>query len=63
MNPKHSFINEAPGPDSADSGDEADLIQGRDPSYDMYVYIYEILFVFELKQRKYICNTTESILH
>ncbi|KAL7390909.1 hypothetical protein ABVT39_001165, partial [Epinephelus coioides] len=23
------------GPDSADSGDDADLIQGRDPSYDV----------------------------
>ncbi|KAL7394754.1 hypothetical protein ABVT39_003465 [Epinephelus coioides] len=37
------------GPDSADSGDEADFIEGRDPSYDIYVYIHEILFVYELE--------------
>ena len=39
-------------PDSADSGDEADFIEGRDPSHDVYVYIHELLFVFKLEKSK-----------
>uniref|UniRef100_A0A3Q0R7S0 PiggyBac transposable element-derived protein domain-containing protein n=1 Tax=Amphilophus citrinellus TaxID=61819 RepID=A0A3Q0R7S0_AMPCI len=39
------------GPDCADSGNEADFMEGIDLWHDVYVHIHEILFVFELEER------------